>query len=404
MRSSLASYRHTYGCHYITQDDIDAVVEVLKSDQLTCGQKVIDFEDSLKSFVQSKFAVSCSNGTTALHLASLAIGLKPGDVVIVPSITFLATANAARYCGAEVVFCDVDEESGLMRVEHLEEAFSRCSKKPKAVFPVHLAGQTVDMLSLSQFARSHEMYIIEDACHAFGSSYEDENGSHKVGDCFYSDLTTFSFHPVKNIATGEGGAITTNNDSYVSQMKCFRSHGMLRDFGSFENKDLGDDCDGNANPWYYEMQSLGYNYRLTDIQAALGQSQLLKINQFKEHRSSLKKHYDDLLLPYHSFIRPIRAQEGSSACWHLYSVLIDFKTLNIKRSVVMKKLAALGIGSQVHYIPVHLQPYYANIQKVNLPGAMSYYEKTLSLPLHVKMSQDDVAIIVKNLLEVVGLV
>ena len=340
---SLNPYLNTYGCHDITEEDIQAVVKVLKGEQLTGGQTVPDFEERVTQIVGARYAVACSNGTTALHLASQAAGLKPGDFVIVPSMTFVATANAARYCGTEVIFSDVSPENGLMEPKHFEEALERCPKTPVAVYPVHLTGQPVNLLEIKKIADQYKIKIIEDGCHAFGTDYQDHNGIHTIGDGYYSDFMAFSFHPVKNIATGEGGLITTNNHDHYEVMKCLRSHGIIREPHLFQRKEAACDQNGHGNPWYYEMIDIGYNYRLTDIQAALGISQLTRLSIFKEHRSNLKKAYDTLLAPYHEYVRPIKAVPNANPCWHLFSILIDFHALNISRSEVMNALSARGI-------------------------------------------------------------
>jgi UDP-4-amino-4,6-dideoxy-N-acetyl-beta-L-altrosamine transaminase len=396
-----------YGRQAIDEADIAAVVEVLKSDYLTTGPKVAAFEAALAAKLGARFAVSNSSGTAALHLACLALGLGPGDAAIVPSITFLATANAVRMVGATVVFADVDPDNGLMRPEDLEAAFTRAAAEGltvRAVFPVHLAGQCADMAGLSELAKRHDCAVVEDACHAIGAYHACGDGSAAaVGSCRLSDMAILSFHPVKTVAAGEGGAVTTNDPALARRLERLRSHGMTRDAQDFELADMAFDRAGNANPWYYEMPEIGWNYRLSDIHAALALSQLDRLDHFVEERRALARRYDDLIGALDDRIQPIRRSRFSMPAWHLYSVLVDFDGAGIERAQVMNRLRAQGIGTQVHYIPVHRQPYYARINpELVLAGTDSYYRRTLSLPLFVGMTQADVKRIVGCLSDVVG--
>jgi UDP-4-amino-4,6-dideoxy-N-acetyl-beta-L-altrosamine transaminase len=396
-----------YGRQAIDEADIAAVVEVLQSDYLTTGPKVAAFEAALATKLGARFAISNSSGTAALHLACLALGLGPGDAAIVPSITFLATANAVRMVGADVVFADVDPENGLMRPEDLEAAFARAmakGQKVRAIFPVHLAGQCADMAGLSALAKRHGSAVVEDACHAIGAYHACGDGSAAaVGGCRLSDMAILSFHPVKTVAAGEGGAVTTNDPALAQRLQRLRSHGMVRDAQDFELADLAFDQEGKANPWYYEMPEIGWNYRLSDIHAALALSQLDRLDQFVEDRRALARRYDDLIAELGGTIQPIRRSRFSMPAWHLYSVLIDFDGIGIERAQVMNRLRTQGIGTQVHYIPVHRQPYYRRIDPgLVLPGADGYYRRTLSLPLFVGMTQTDVKRIVGTLSDLVG--
>lgn len=371
-----------YGRQSIDEDDIAAVTAALEGDFLTTGPKVADFEQALAEATGAKEAVACSNGTTALHLACMIAGLGEGDAAIVPSLTFLATANAVRYCGAEVIFADVDPETGLMRPEDMEEALKRAGDmRVKAVLPVHLAGQGVDLPALREISDQHGLRIIADSCHALGGEI---NGG-KAGACRYEDMATFSFHPVKTIATGEGGAVTTNNSEWAARMRTWRSHGMVR------KPDIG--------PWAYEMAELGYNYRITDIQCALGLSQLKKLDRFVARRKKLVAHYIERLAPLAPVIRPPEiANAENNPGWHLFSARIDFAKLGMNRAALMSFLIEHGIGTQVHYIPVHTQPYYKNrYGALALPGADAYYERTLSLPLYPDLSEADIDYICKTL-------
>lgn len=379
-----------YGTQNISRKDIDQVIKVLNSSHITTGPLIKKFEKKLSSKLGKTFVTSCSSGTAALHLACLVLGIKKDDFVIIPSITFLATANSASFCGANVFFCDVSRHNGLMEPEHLEQAIKNCPKKPKAVFVVHLAGQPVNLYEISKITRKYRIEIIEDGCHALGTTYSDKNGNHKIGDCYYSKFTTFSFHSIKNITTGEGGCVTTKSERNYKTLNCLRSHGMIRENNSkSQNK-----------PWFYKMDILGYNYRLTDFQAALGVNQIERLDKFKKHREKLKKKYDYLLEHYKPLILPIKKVKNCSPCWHLYSVLIDFKKIKKSKSEVMYQLKNKGIGSQVHYIPIHTQPYYKNKRQQSLQGSEHYYLKTLSLPLHTKLEERDIEYVIKELIKI----
>lgn len=375
-----------YGKQHIDQSDIDAVVNVLKSDWLTCGPIVEKFEKTLAEITSAQHVISCSNGTTALHLAMLGCGIGAGDVVLVPAITFLASANAVRYVGSDVVFVDVDPETGLMTAETLDKAISQNKdKKLRAVVNVHLNGQCSDIAAIAQVARKNNLLIIEDAAHALGTSFVEQNATeHPIGANAYSDITTFSFHPVKTIAMGEGGAVTTNNESYAKKMRMLRSHGMRRDV--------------SAEPWYYEMHEIGFNYRISDINCALGLSQLEKLAIFKQARSRLVDIYDESFSNIKN-ITPIKKLACSNTAWHLNVVLIDFASLQISRSELMLALKSEGIGTQVHYIPLYKQPYYKELYgEQSLPGAEKYYAQALSLPLFYGLTEKDQLHVINTLI------
>ncbi|MGO4128860.1 UDP-4-amino-4,6-dideoxy-N-acetyl-beta-L-altrosamine transaminase [Inquilinus sp. YAF38] len=398
-----------YGRQYIDQDDIDAVARALQADYLTTGPTVGEFERAFCAATGAPFAAACSNGTAALHLATLALGLGPGDVCVVPAVTFLATANCARYVGADVVFADVDPATGLMRPEDLETAVDRIPQihpggRFRAVLPVHLAGQTVALAPIAEIARRHDAFVIEDACHALGTEYETAEGRVQVGTCTHSDLACFSFHPVKTIALGEGGMVTSADPELQRKLARQRSHGMTRDPDTFVNTELAvDPAQAGVNPWYYEMQEIGFNYRLTDIQAALGLSQLRKLDWFKARRRALAARYDAALAPLAPVLRPIAKAPGCDPVLHLYEVLIDFAAIGRTRGQVVRALHAKGIGTQVHYIPVNRQPYYEDIYgRRPLPGAESFYASCLSLPLFPAMQDGDVERVVEALREVIG--
>jgi UDP-4-amino-4,6-dideoxy-N-acetyl-beta-L-altrosamine transaminase len=380
-----------FGRQVIDDDDIAAVAAVLRSDWLTTGPSVEKFEAALAARVGARFALACSSGTAALHLATLAAGLQHGDCAVVPSMTFLATANAVRYAGAEVLFSDVDDDTGLLRPDDLEAAIARAPGRVAAVLPVHLAGQSVDMAAISGVAQRHRMVVIEDACHALGSSYRTGGETFQIGSCRHSAMAVFSFHPVKTIAMGEGGAITTNDPELYKRLMLFRSHGISRDSSEFHNTDLAFDADGNPNPWYYEMPVIGFNYRASDIHCALGLSQLGKLDRFVERRRALVARYDKLLAPLAPKIRLPERVPACDPAWHLYAPRFDFAAIDGGRAGLMQRLREAGVGTQVHYIPVHRQPYYLErLGEQQLPGALKYYRGTLSLPLFASMTEEDV--------------
>jgi UDP-4-amino-4,6-dideoxy-N-acetyl-beta-L-altrosamine transaminase len=377
-----------YGRQVIEDDDVAAVVRTLRAEMLTTGPEVPAFEEEFASTVGARFAVACANGTAGLHLAALAAGVGTGDVAIVPSITFLATANAIALAGGRVVFADVDPESGLMTAEALADALERCATDPKLVLPVHLGGQTCDMAALASVAARRGARLVEDACHALGTA--DAEGAIRVGDCRHSLMAVFSLHPVKTITAGEGGVVTTNDPDVANRLRLLRSHGMIRDPLGFTVDDLARDAKGGVNPWYYEMPEPGLNYRLTDIQAALARSQLAKLARFAEARRSLAAAYDSLLAPLAPLVRPVARRDATRPVLHLYQVLIDFAATGVSRAEVIFRLKSRGIGTQVHYIPVHRQPYFsAQPTHVDLPGADAFYARTLSLPLFPGMQAGD---------------
>lgn len=387
---------YPYGRQTIDDDDIQAVVDVLRSDFLTTGPKVVEFEKELSSVAEAEYALACSNGTTALHLAADAIGLKKGDIAIVPTITFLATANAVRFTGADVVFCDVDPDTGLMTAETLEAAIATVSDKSKikAVFPVHMKGLCVDLLKIREVADKYGLFIIADACHAIGGQLH----GHAVGACKFEDMTIFSFHPVKTIAMGEGGAVTTRNPDWHNKLLKKRGHGVVQMPEEPFHEVFAFDKKSNRNPWYYEMPDIGYNYRATDMQCALGISQLKKIRQFVKRREEITalydEHFQDLSPKLELPVRLDYCQPG----WHLYAPRFNFDEIGKTRSEIITELRQHHIFTQVHYFPVHLQPYYMGLYgKKELPGAMTYYEKTLSLPLYPQLSDRDVLQIIQIL-------
>lgn len=388
-----------YGRHIIDDDDIAAVAAVLKSDALTNGPATDALERALAGVTGAKEVVVCANGTAALHLAMLGLGIKPGDQVVVPSLTFLASANCARYVGADVVFADVDPDTGLMGPRHFEGAIARARPGAvKAAVPVHLNGQCCDMAALKAIADRHGIALVEDACHALGGTYPGpSNTAVPVGACHQSAAACLSFHPVKTVAMGEGGAITTNDPKMAAVMRRLRSHGMERAPAEPAYPEYARDADGSANPWFYEMAEIGWNFRSSDIHSALGLSQLKKLEGFVARRADLVARYDAALKPLAPLVRPV-ARVGGKPGWHLYVALIDFEAAGKSRAKVMRELLAAGIGTQVHYFPVHLQPYYQKLYgHQTLPGADAYYARCLSLPLFPAMADGDVARVAETL-------
>ena len=380
-----------YGRQTIDEADISAVVDVLRGDWLTTGPSVNSFEKAFSNAVGSEHAVACSSGTAALHLMLMGLGVGPGDWVIVPSLTFLATANAVRYTGAEVFFADVNPETGIMNAEQLSYALAKSNFKPKAIIAVHLNGQCVSMQNLKECAG--DIILLEDACHALGSlEILSPEKSVKTGSCYYSHAAAFSSHAVKTIASGEGGVVTTNDYKLAENFRLYRNHGMVRD-----NDELA------SNPWHYEMHSLGFNYRLTDIQCALGLSQLSKLERFVKNREKLRERYSTRLRKLGSHVKPVETITTCNPAWHLAVALIDFEKLGVQRVDVMRALSDLGVGTQVHYIPVHKQPYYQmRYGKFTLSGCEAYYSRCLSLPLWPDMTLEDVDFVVEKLADILG--
>lgn len=380
-----------YGRQHITQADIDAVVNVLQSDFLTQGPKVPAFERAVVEKVGAKHAVAVNSGTSALHVACLALGLGPGDILWTSPITFMASANCALYCGARVDFVDIDPHTYTMCPKALEEKLEQAKKEnrlPKIVIPVHLCGQPCNMKAIFDLSKKYGFKIIEDACHALGGEYK---GS-PIGNCRYSDITVFSFHPVKIITTGEGGMNTTNDADMASHMARLCSHGITRDPDLMTHAPDG--------PWYYQQIELGFNYRMTDIQAALGLSQLEKLDEFIARRRELAKRYDELLanLPVTT---PWQDPNGNSA-WHLYVIRLQLEKISQTHEQVFVALREKGIGVNLHYIPVHTQPFYQKLgfETGQFPKAEQYYREAITLPIFPAMTNDEQNEVVSSLKEI----
>ena len=387
-----------YGKHHIDEDDIQAVIDILRSSLLTQGPAVEAFEKALAEYVGVKYAVAVSSGTAALHLAALAAGVGPGTSVVTSPITFVASANASRYCGGDVLFADIDPETVNMSSDALREVLLKNSNV-KAIIPVHFAGLPCDMIAIKSLADEAGAVVIEDAAHALGATYP--NGK-RVGCCENSLMTIFSFHPVKAIAAGEGGIITTNDEATYRKLIRYRSHGInkLDDPLLVEAEAF---TDGEQNPWYYEMQELGFHYRITDIQCALALSQFKKLNSFINRRYDLVKNYD-LVFSKMKRCCPAQTTGRNQSGHHLYLLRIDFKQIALTRGQVMRKLREYGVGSQVHYIPVPSQPYYRQLgfRPEDYPEAQMYYEQALSVPLFFDLSEDQQNQVIQVIKEVVG--
>lgn len=379
----------SYGRQHITDEDIKAVVETLKSDYLTQGPKISEFEKVFAEYCGCKYASMVSNGTAALHLCAIAIGIKPGDKVITTPITFVASANGFRYCGAEIVFCDIDSNTYLMDLDKLENILKSAPIGTyKAIVPVDFAGYPFDVERLRLLADKYKFYIIEDACHAPGGELKDSKGDrNKVGNSKYADLTVFSFHPVKHIATGEGGAITTNNKELYDKINLYRTHGITKDTNLMI---------GNHGGWYYEMQELGYNYRITEFQAALGISQLSRLDWSIKKRNEIANKYDNAFanLPIKT---PFRADNILHA-FHLYIIQTE------KRKELYDYLRENNIFSQVLYIPAHTMPYYKGLgwEEGNCPIAEDYYSKCLALPMFPTLTDEEQNWIIKKVIEFIN--
>jgi perosamine synthetase len=373
-----------YGRQWIDDDDIEAVVNVLKGDYLTTGPYVSIFEQALAKYVGAKYAVSFSNGTAALHGACFAAGITEGKEVITTPLTFAASANCILHQGGKPIFADIDEKTYNINPTEMEK---KITDKTKAIIPVHFTGQPVPLDELSEIAKKHNLIIIEDAAHALGATYKQK----KIGSI--SDMTMFSFHPVKHITSGEGGIITTNNKEYYDKLLQFRSHGITRDKSRMNE---------NHGPWYYEMHFLGYNYRMTDIQAALGTSQLKKIDKFLDLRKKYVAMYNEAFKKISEISIPYQDENGLSS-WHLYIIRLQLEKLTVNRKDVFEALLQENIGVNVHYIPVHLLPYYQGLgyQRGDCPIAEKLYDEIITLPLFPAMTENDVLDVIKAVTTVI---
>ncbi|MFZ6037397.1 MAG: UDP-4-amino-4,6-dideoxy-N-acetyl-beta-L-altrosamine transaminase [Bacteroidota bacterium] len=386
-----------YGRHHITQEDIDAVIEVLQSDYLTQGPRINEFEDKFAAYIGCKYAVAVANGTAALHLSAIALNVKPGDKVITTPITFVASANCVRYCGGEVVFADIDPDTYLLDIEAVKKLLKTSPKGTyKGIIPVDFAGRAVDLEQFRKLADEYGLWIIEDACHAPGGYFVDSKGQKQCcGNGQYADLAIFSFHPVKHIACGEGGMITTNNKDLYNQLLLLRSHGITKEKDAYTNSvefaTGGYENEKEYSGWYMEMQQLGYNYRLTDIQAALGLSQLKRIDDGLKKRREIAAIYDAAFKgkPY------ISGQSGifEGHAYHLYIIEAEDR-LNLYNYLHKQHILA-----QIHYIPAHLMPYYRQYgwKEGNLPHAENYYKHCISLPMYPTLTNEEQQFVIETI-------
>lgn len=370
-----------YGKQTIEKDDIQSVVDVLKSDYLTTGPKIAEFEKMVADYVGAKYAVAISNGTSALHAACFAAGIQPGDEVITTPLTFAASSNCVLYCGGTPVFADVDPKTYNIDPEDIRR---KITDKTKAIIAVHLAGQPCDMDEIHKIAKEHDLLVIEDGAHALGSVYKGK----KVGTL--SDMTTFSFHPVKPITTGEGGMIVTDNEEFYQKMMLFRSHGITRDENLMTRND---------GPWFYQQLDLGYNYRITDIQCALGCSQMKKLDRFLALRKEIVARYNEAFADCENIIIPYQLPETESG-WHLYIVQVK----NCDRRKVFEALREHGIAVNVHYIPVYLHPYYQEhgYKDVHCRNAEEVYSHIISLPLYPTLTEEQQQYVIETLKYVIN--
>ena len=377
-----------YGKQSISKEDIQAVEEVLHSDFLTQGPAIERFEHSVADYCGAKYAVAVCNATAALHIACLSAGLGEGDTLWTSPITFVASANCGRYCDAEVDFVDIDEKTYNVSVTALEEKL-QCAREennlPKVVIPVHLAGQSCDMARIKELSREYGFTVIEDASHAVGADYLDT----KVGSCAFSDMAVFSFHPVKIITTGEGGMVLTNNRELYEKLMLYRSHGITRDPAKMTHI-----SDGS---WYYQQIALGCNYRMTDIQAALGASQMMRLDAFVARRRELAARYDALLqdLP---LVTPY-VMGGADPSWHIYVVRMAFDQISKTKQQIFEEMKEQGVVLNLHYIPVHRQPYYEKLgfRQGDFPQSEKYYDEAFTLPLYYDLTNDEQDRIVESL-------
>lgn len=375
-----------YGKHYIDQDDIDSVVDILRNHNLTQGNAVDAFEKAIAEFVGAKYAVAMSSWTAGLHMACLAADVTKNHNVITSPLTFVASANAAIYCNAKPIFADIDAETLNISPANIENILKIKNNNVKAIIPVHFAGLPCDMESISKLATKNKSMIIEDAAHALGARYED--GS-MVGCCKYSDMTGFSFHPVKSIAAGEGGMITTNNKEIYNRLLRIRSHGINKYGDNLVNKKMAY-TNQYLNPWYYEMQELGYNYRITDIQCALGRSQLKKLPNFIKKRTELAKIYDDAFASLNN-VALVHSQFRKNSSHHLYILRINYDACKISRAELMLKLREEKIYTQVHYMPVTSHPFYQKLgySSSDFKETEKYYEEAISIPLYYSLTYNE---------------
>lgn len=387
-----------YGKHHIDEQDILAVVDVLRSGALAQGPAIDLFEQAIADYVGAKYAVAVSSGTAALHLAALVAGVGPGASLITSPITFVASANAALYAGGRVVFADIDPDTINMSPVALREAIAN-NPDARAIIPVHFAGLPCDMPAIKSIADQAGVVVIEDAAHALGAHYSD---GQRVGSCAYSHMTIFSFHPVKAIAAGEGGMITTNDKSIYRRLLRLRSHGINKLDDPLQLPEQAE-TNGVRDPWYYEMQEIGFHYRITDIQCALALSQFKKLDRFIARRRALVNKYDEQFAGMRN-CRPAQAMGRDRSGHHLYVLRIDYDAAGLSRGQLIQELRLRQIGSQVHYIPVPAHPYYRRLgyKPEDYPNAQKYYQEALSIPLFYDLTDAQQGQVIAAVKELVG--
>jgi len=382
-----------YGRQHLDEDDVKAVVETLTSNWLTQGPAISKFETALADYCGANFGIAVNSATSALHIACLALGVSKGDRVWTSPNSFVASSNCALYCGAKVDFVDIDLHTGNMCVDALRNKLvlaESINALPKVIIPVHFAGQPCDMKEIRALSKQYGFFVIEDASHAVGAKYQEKF----VGSCEFSDICVFSFHPVKIITTMEGGMALTNNSEWAEKMRMLRSHGITND-----PEKMTEDSHG---PWYYQQIALGFNYRMTDVEAALGLSQLSKLETFLEKRNVLANYYDKLFSDY-SGITPLQQNSKIYSSYHLYVVRIDSLT-NQQHATLVANLRESGVFAHVHYIPIHMQPFYISLGfKIgDFPNAEKYYQQAVTLPLFPDLKEDEVEHIVALFVDIVN--
>lgn len=371
-----------YGRQHITQADIDAVVETLQHPYLTQGPKIDEFENAFANYVGAKYAVAVANGTAALHLCTLALGVDEKSNVITTPITFAASANCVRYCGGKVTFADINPSTATIDIDSVRKLLESAPKRTyQGVIPVDFAGYPVNLEAFRELADEYDLWIVEDSCHAPGGFFTDSKGEKQhCGNGKYADLAIFSFHPVKHIACGEGGMITTNDKDLYEKLLVLRTHGITK------NPDL---LEENHGGWYYEMQTLGYNYRIPDVLCALGLSQLQRADEGLARRRTIAKQYDEA---FEGKIQRLDHPSDGGHAYHLYIILVE------NRKELYDKLREVGIYAQIHYIPVHTLPYYKTINKTSLPKAEAYYQACISLPMYPTLTDEEQTFVIKKIL------
>ncbi|MDQ1338856.1 MAG: UDP-4-amino-4,6-dideoxy-L-N-acetyl-beta-L-altrosamine transaminase [Campylobacterota bacterium] len=385
-----------YGKQCIEDDDIQAVVEVLKSDYLTTGPKVAEFEKALCEYTGAKYCVAVANGTAALHLASLAL-LEKDDKVLTTPNSFVATSNSILYAGAKPIFVDIKEDGNIDL--DLCEKYLKNDKSIKAIYGVHFSGNPLNQKKLKELKEKYKIVILEDCAHSLGAVFD----GIKAASCANSDYSILSFHPVKHMTTGEGGAITTNDENIYKKLLSLRAHGIVRDEKNIQDKCMAYDRNNNLNPWYYEMQELGFNYRITDFQCALGLSQIKKLDSFIKRRKEIAKRYDDAFRD-NEHIKPLYLFDGNSS-YHLYVIRVDFEKLKITKAELFKKMREKNIGLQLHYIPINKQPFYKTLGfgSENTPIMDKYYKEAFSLPMYPCMKDDEQRFVVDSVADILKL-